>query len=107
MGAEKKFKNVEVIEFGKSGAQPEGGTKITLLGRQNPNKEKYDMYVTTPLSIELNVNSNNNPSVDRPDQPQDMIKFTAGSGKEKRVIATLDANGNLKIAGEIEAGCEF
>lgn len=79
-----------VIQFGASGTSGDIGAVIELQDRGNGKK---DLLLTTPLSVEINIDNNNSPA--------DEVKFTAGSGANKKVLAILDENGNLKIRGKV------
>ena len=77
-----------VIQFGESGTSGD-----TLIQLQDRGDGKKDLLLTSPLSIEINIDNNN--------APADEVKFTAGSGANKKVIAILDESGNLKIRGQV------
>ncbi|MFF9007736.1 DUF6342 family protein [Streptomyces goshikiensis] len=52
--------------------------------------------ISSPVSIELSVNTNFSTS-----QEADKIYFTTHHGNQKKVIAVLDSNGDLRIAGRV------
>ncbi len=54
------------------------------------------MIISSPLSIELSVNTNYSTS-----READKISFTTHHGSTKRIIAILDSEGNLQIAGRV------
>ncbi|WP_247692868.1 DUF6342 family protein [Streptomyces sp. RK31] len=67
--------------------------------RQNqtyPDSPKKDVLISSPVSIELSVNTNYSTS-----QEADKIYFTTHHGSAKKVIAVLDSDGNLHIAGRL------
>ncbi|MER7734794.1 DUF6342 family protein [Streptomyces erythrochromogenes] len=55
-----------------------------------------DVLISSPVSIELSVNTNYSTS-----QEADKIYFTTHHGSTKKVIAVLDSDGNLHIAGRL------
>ncbi|MFD3553521.1 DUF6342 family protein [Streptomyces goshikiensis] len=55
-----------------------------------------DVLISSPVSIELSVNTNFSTS-----QEADKIYFTTHHGSTKKVIAVLDSDGNLHIAGRL------
>ncbi|MFE7095191.1 DUF6342 family protein [Streptomyces erythrochromogenes] len=55
-----------------------------------------DVLISSPVSIELSVNTNHSTS-----QEADKIYFTTHHGSRKKVIAVLDSDGNLHIAGRL------
>ncbi|MFD9084463.1 DUF6342 family protein [Streptomyces erythrochromogenes] len=57
-----------------------------------------DVLISSPVSIELSVNTNYSTS-----QEADKIYFTTHHGSTKKVIAVLDSDGNLHIAGRLIA----
>ena len=79
------------IQFGNAGTSGDIGTTVQLQEREGSSKS--DLLLSTPLSLELNIDNNNS--------PRDNVIFTAGSGSNRRVIAILDDRGNLKIAGRL------
>lgn len=73
--------------------------------RKYPTSPKKDVLISSPVSIELCVNSNYSTS-----QEADKIFFTTFHGSTKKVIAVLDSNGNLAIAGglaQMQSGLDF
>ncbi|MFH8882158.1 DUF6342 family protein [Streptomyces californicus] len=67
--------------------------------RQNqvyPTSPKKDVLISSPVSIELSVNTNHSSS-----QEADKIYFTTHHGSTKKIIAVLDSDGNLHIAGRL------
>lgn len=61
-----------------------------------PNTPKKDVVISGPCSIELSVNTNYSTS-----QEADKIYFTTYHGTTKKIIAVLDSDGNLQIAGRL------
>ncbi|MGA4541569.1 DUF6342 family protein [Uniformispora flossi] len=88
------------IDLGVATDWDEGDTHARISLRQNqvypgaPGKK--DMVLSSPLSIELSVNSNNSSS-----QEADKIYFTTYHGSTKKIIGVLDSDGNLSIAGRL------
>ncbi|MER8231176.1 DUF6342 family protein [Streptomyces sp. NPDC101490] len=64
--------------------------------RVYPNSDKKDLVIGSPVSIELSVNTNHSSS-----QEADKIYFTTHHGATKKIIAVLDSDGNLSIAGRL------
>ncbi|MDA2803443.1 DUF6342 family protein [Nocardiopsis suaedae] len=64
--------------------------------RVYPGSPKKDVVVSSPVSIELSVNTNQSTS-----QEADKIYFTTYHGSTKKVIGVLDSDGNLHIAGRL------
>ncbi|MFJ9445299.1 DUF6342 family protein [Kitasatospora sp. NPDC101235] len=60
---------------------------------------KKDVLVTSPVSIELSVNTNLSVS-----QESDKFYFTTYRGGVKKIVAVLDSDGNLSIAGQVFTG---
>ena len=85
-----------VIQFGTAGTSGDIGSVIQLQDRGNGT---FDLLLSSPLSIEINIDNNNSPA--------DEVKFTAGSGSNKRVIAILDEEGNLRIRGNVIPNSTF
>ncbi|TDT39665.1 hypothetical protein EV562_10335 [Streptomyces sp. BK208] len=72
-----------------------GRVKLTQSkGQSNPAKK--DVVVGSPVSIELLVNTNLSSS-----QEADKIYFTAHHGSTKKVIAVIDSDGHMSIAGKV------
>ncbi|MFF5487787.1 DUF6342 family protein [Streptomyces virginiae] len=87
------------IDLGVATDWDEGDTHGRVKLRQNqvyPNSPKKDVLISSPVSIELSVNSNYSTS-----QEADKIYFTTHHGSTKKIIAVLDSNGNLHIAGRL------
>ncbi|WP_032767285.1 DUF6342 family protein [Streptomyces sp. CNS654] len=78
-----------------SGGDTHGRVKLTQ-NRKYPNSPKKDVLISSPVSIELSVNTNESTS-----QEADKIYFTTHHGQVKKVIAVLDSDGNLHIAGRL------
>ena len=85
------------IQLGNANSSSKLGTGVLLQTREG--SKQQDMLLTSPLSIEINVDNNNYPS--------DEIKFTSGSGDKKKVLAILDQNGNLRIRGKVIPDSNF
>ncbi|MGI5255770.1 DUF6342 family protein [Streptomyces angustmyceticus] len=64
-----------------------------------PGTDKKDVLISSPVSIELSVNTNQSST-----QEADKIYFTTYHGSEKKIIAVLDSDGNLQIAGNLVQG---
>ncbi|PWK63354.1 hypothetical protein BCL76_12133 [Streptomyces sp. CG 926] len=87
------------IDLGQASDWDEGDTHGRIALRQNqvyPNSPKKDVLISSPVSIELSVNTNFSSS-----QEADKIYFTTHHGSTKKVIAVLDSDGNLHIAGRL------
>ncbi|MEV1052769.1 DUF6342 family protein [Streptomyces sp. NPDC049887] len=87
------------IDLGVATDWNEGDTHGRVKLRQNqvyPNSPKKDVLISSPVSIELSVNSNYSTS-----QEADKIYFTTHHGSTKKIIAVLDSDGNLHIAGRL------
>ncbi|MBL1093935.1 MULTISPECIES: DUF6342 family protein [Streptomyces] len=87
------------IDLGVASDWDEGDTHARVKLRQNqvyPNSPKKDVLISSPVSIELSVNTNHSSS-----QEADKIYFTTHHGSTKKIIAVLDSDGNLHIAGRL------
>ncbi|MEU7994513.1 DUF6342 family protein [Micromonospora sp. NPDC049060] len=87
------------IDLGVASDWDEGDTHGRIKLRQNqcyPNSPKRDVLISSPVSIELSVNTNHSTS-----QEADKIFFTTHHGSQKKIIAILDSDGNLQIAGRV------
>ncbi|MFI7137787.1 DUF6342 family protein [Streptomyces massasporeus] len=87
------------IDLGVATDWNEGDTHGRVKLRQNqvyPSSPKKDVLISSPVSIELSVNSNYSTS-----QEADKIYFTTHHGSTKKIIAVLDSDGNLHIAGRL------
>ncbi|MER7950543.1 DUF6342 family protein [Streptomyces sp. NPDC096079] len=87
------------IDLGVASDWDEGDTHGRVKLRQNqtyPNSPKKDVLISSPVSIELSVNTNFSSS-----QEADKIYFTTHHGSTKKIIAVLDSDGNLHIAGRL------
>ncbi|MFI6143724.1 DUF6342 family protein [Streptomyces griseus] len=87
------------IDLGVASDWDEGDTHGRIKLRQNqvyPTSPKKDVLVSSPVSIELSVNTNHSSS-----QEADKIYFTTHHGSTKKIIAVLDSDGNLHIAGRL------
>ncbi|MBF6180056.1 DUF6342 family protein [Nocardia otitidiscaviarum] len=92
------------IDLGLATDWDEGDTHGRIRLRQNqqyPSSPKKDVLISSPVSIELSVNTNYSTS-----QEADKIFFTTHHGHQKRIIAILDSDGNLSIAGHIREGIQ-
>lgn len=91
------------VDLGVASDWEEGDTHGRVKLRQNqkfPNSPKQqDVLISSPLSIELSVNTNYSTS-----QEADKIFFTTHHGDQKKIIAVLDSNGDLYIAGRVIEG---
>ncbi|SEB61783.1 hypothetical protein SAMN05216483_0019 [Streptomyces sp. 2131.1] len=87
------------IDLGVASDWDEGDTHGRIKLRENqvyPRSPKKDVLITSPVSIELSVNTNYSSS-----QEADKIYFTTHHGSTKKIIAVLDSDGNLHIAGRL------
>lgn len=87
------------IDLGLASDWEEGDTHGRIKLRQNqvyPTSPKKDVLISSPVSIELSVNTNFSSS-----QEADKIYFTTHHGSTKKIIAVLDSDGNLHIAGRL------
>jgi hypothetical protein len=87
------------IDLGVASDWDEGDTHARIKLRENqvyPNSPKKDVLISSPVSIELSVNTNHSTS-----QEADKIYFTTHHGSSKKIIAVLDSDGNLHIAGRL------
>ncbi|MEX5637094.1 DUF6342 family protein [Parafrankia sp. FMc2] len=87
------------IDLGLASDWDEGDTHGRVKLRQNqqyPTSPKKDVLISSPVSIELSVNTNYSTS-----QEADKIFFTTHHGTQKKIIAILDSNGDLYIAGRV------
>lgn len=90
------------IDLGLATDWEEGDTHGRIKLRQNqvyPTSPKRDVLISSPVSIELSVNTNFSTS-----QEADKIFFTTHHGSQKKIIAILDSNGDLYIAGRVISG---
>ncbi|MEU6227021.1 DUF6342 family protein [Streptomyces sp. NPDC047042] len=87
------------IDLGLATDWDEGDTHGRVKLRQNqvyPTSPKKDVLISSPVSIELSVNTNFSTS-----QEADKIYFTTHHGNQKKIIGILDSNGDLYIAGRV------
>lgn len=87
------------IDLGLASDWDEGDTHGRVKLRQNqvyPTSPKKDVLISSPVSIELSVNTNLSTS-----QEADKIFFTTHHGRTKKIIGILDSDGNLHIAGRL------
>ncbi|MEU3398087.1 DUF6342 family protein [Streptomyces filamentosus] len=87
------------IDLGVASDWDEGDTHGRISLRENqvyPGTPKKDVLISSPVSIELSVNTNHSSS-----QEADKIYFTTHHGSTKKIIAVLDSDGNLHIAGRL------
>ncbi|MEU0545100.1 DUF6342 family protein [Nocardia sp. NPDC005978] len=90
------------IDLGLASDWEEGDTHGRVKLRPSevyPNTPKKDVLISSPASIELSVNTNFSTS-----QEADKIFFTTYHGTQRKIIAILDSNGDLYIAGRVIAG---
>ncbi|MEV6072489.1 DUF6342 family protein [Nocardia sp. NPDC052001] len=90
------------IDLGLASDWEEGDThgRVKLRDSQvYPNTPKKDVLISSPVSIELSVNTNFSSS-----QEADKIYFTTHIGNTKKIIAILDSNGDLYVAGRVIQG---
>lgn len=94
---------IKGLHFGDSGTHGDIGSCLHLVARSDgSNKENFQ--VSSPLSVEININNNNDGI-----GPEftDEVVITTGSGAQKKVLAIIDVHGNLRIAGEVKTGQTF
>ncbi|MBD0707234.1 MULTISPECIES: DUF6342 family protein [unclassified Streptomyces] len=87
------------IDLGQASDWNEGDNhaRISLTpSRVYPGTDKKDLVIGSPVSIELSVNTNHSSS-----QEADKVYFTTYHGSTKKLIAVLDSDGNLSIAGRL------
>lgn len=87
------------IDLGVASDWDEGDAHGRIKLRENqvyPGSPKKDVLISSPVSIELSVNTNYSSS-----QEADKIYFTTHHGSTKKIIAVLDSDGNLHIAGRL------
>ncbi|MFB7252594.1 MULTISPECIES: DUF6342 family protein [Streptomyces] len=85
------------IDLGVASDWDEGDNHGRIKLRQNQiTPTSKDVLISSPVSIELSVNTNYSTS-----QEADKIYFTTHHGSTKKVIAVLDSDGNLHIAGRL------
>ncbi|MFJ5774654.1 DUF6342 family protein [Streptomyces sp. NPDC093094] len=87
------------IDLGVATDWDEGETHGRIRLRESqvyPGSPKKDVLISSPVSIELSVNTNYSSS-----QEADKIYFTTHHGSTKKIIAVLDSDGNLHIAGRL------
>jgi len=87
------------IDLGLATDWNEGDTHGRVKLRQNqvfPTSSKKDVLVSSPVSIELSVNTDFSTN-----QEADKIYFTTHHGTQKKIIGILDSDGNLHIAGRL------
>jgi hypothetical protein len=87
------------IDLGLASDWNEGDAHGRIKLQQNqvyPDSSKKDVLISSPCSIELSVNTNHSTS-----QEADKVYFTTHHGSTKKVIAVLDSDGNLRIAGRL------
>ena len=76
-----------------------GRIRLEPSGTAAPDVAKKDVVISSPLSIELSVNTNRSNT-----QELDRIIFSTYVGGEKKIIGILDSEGNLRIAGTLTEG---
>ena len=87
------------IDLGLATDWDEGDTHGRVKLRQNqkyPSSPKKDVLISSPVSIELSVNTNYSTS-----QEADKIFFTTHYGNIKKVIGVLNSQGDLYLAGRV------
>lgn len=85
------------IDLGVASDWDEGDNHGRIKLRQNQiAPTSKDVLISSPVSIELSVNTNYSTS-----QEADKIYFTTHHGSTKKIIAVLDSDGNLHIAGRL------
>ncbi|WP_066939874.1 DUF6342 family protein [Microtetraspora fusca] len=88
------------VDLGVATEWDEGDTHGRIKLRQNqiyPTSPKKGVLISSPMSIELSVNTNLSSS-----QEADKIYFTTHHGSQKKII--VDSSGNLHIAGQVKTG---
>ncbi|MFC8588695.1 DUF6342 family protein [Streptomyces sp. NPDC057217] len=87
------------VDLGLATDWDEGEThgRVKLVSnRTYPGSPKKDVAIISPHSVEIELNSDFSSS-----QEADKVYFTTHHGSTKKVIAVLDSNGNLSIAGKL------
>ncbi|MEV4208186.1 DUF6342 family protein [Nocardia salmonicida] len=90
------------IDLGLATDWQEGETHGWVKLSQNqtyPTSPKKDVLISSPVSVEISINTNFSTS-----QEADKVYFTTHHGRTKKIIAVLDSNGNLSIAGQVLTG---
>ncbi|MEV4189033.1 DUF6342 family protein [Streptosporangium canum] len=64
--------------------------------QQYPNTPKRDVMISSPMNIEISVNTDltTTPAADK-------VYFSTYYGEQKKIIAILDADGNLYLVGKL------
>ena len=91
------------LHLGDSETFGDIGACVHLVPRSDGSK-KENMQISTPLSVEININNNN--AGTGPDFTDEVV-VTTGSGAQKKVLAVIDIHGNMKIAGKLETEATF
>ena len=90
------------VDLGLASDWEEGDTHGRIKLRPNQHylgSPKKDVLISSPVSIEFSVNTNYSTS-----QEADKIFFTTYHGNQKKIIAILDSQGDLYIAGRVVEG---
>ncbi|MFI6219965.1 DUF6342 family protein [Nocardia salmonicida] len=90
------------IDLGLATDWEEGDTHGRVKLRPNQvykNSPKKDVLISSPVSVEISVNTNFSTS-----QEADKVYFTTHHGTQKKIIAVLDSNGDLYVAGRVITG---
>ncbi|WP_097982995.1 DUF6342 family protein [Streptomyces sp. f150] len=80
------------------GKDDHGRVKL-VQNRVYPTSPKKDVAVTSPNSVEIELNTIQNST-----QEANKVYFTTYHGSQKVILAVLDSNGNLTIAGNLIQG---
>ncbi|MGW4383385.1 DUF6342 family protein [Kitasatospora sp. NPDC004531] len=87
------------LDLGEATDWKEGDShgRVKLVqNRTYPTSPKRDVLVSGPESIEISINTNFDTS-----QEASKVYFTTHHGSTKKIIAVLDSDGNLSIAGRL------
>ncbi|MFJ9445301.1 DUF6342 family protein [Kitasatospora sp. NPDC101235] len=94
------------IDLGEADNWTEGDWHGRVKLRQNqvyPTSPKRDLLISGPDSIELSINTNV-----EVDHAKNKFYFTTYHGDTKQIVAILDSDGNLYLAGNVtEARYQF
>ncbi|MGZ2361963.1 DUF6342 family protein [Streptomyces sp. 372A] len=76
-------------------AESHGRVKL-VNNRIYPDSPEKDVAIISPNSVEIALNSNESTS-----QEADKVYITTQHGSMKKILAIIDSDGNLKIAGKV------
>ncbi|MFF1265970.1 DUF6342 family protein [Streptomyces anulatus] len=87
------------VDLGVASDWNEGDTHGRIALRPSPkfsDPGKQDVVVSSPLGIELTVNTNHSTN-----QEGDRVVISTFHGTEKKILAILDSTGDLYISGRV------